>query len=220
MEVDIDFLLAVYRSALDDSSALYCSAPITSGRRFIRWVRERSNDIRDIEHAAVEHADEHRAQVVEPNLEHASAVIRRLRQLSPIPVIDPTVVPHVPVWTQEDWLRFWERVIARFVIGVVFVNDWQFSYGCAHEFMYAHARGIAMFAEDGSAINFANGRGLVENAIAEIDLLGGATARLESAMGYENPLPVCPPADLESLDQLLDSYRQHASERRDSRSPS
>lgn len=210
MEIDIDFLLAVYRSVLDDSSALYCSAPITSGRRFIRWVRERGNDIRDVEQAAADHGDEHRAQVIRPNLEHASAIVRTLRQLSPIPVIDPTVVPHVAVWTQEDWLRFWERVIAQFVVGAVFVDDWQFSYGCTHEFMYAHARAIPTFAEDGTFIDLASGRDLIEGAIADIHLVNGSTARLESAISNENPLLETAPMPAGSLDELLESFRLHA----------
>lgn len=210
MEVDVNFLIAVYRSALDDSSALYCSAPITSGRRFICWVRERGNDIRDADHAATEHADEHHARVIAPNLEHASAIIQKLRRDSPIPVIDPTVVPHVPAWAQRDWLTFWEQVITRFVIGIVFVNDWQFSYGCAHEFMHAQANDIPTFAEDGSPLDLAGGRTLIEGAIEEIRSVGGSTARLESSIAV---LPTSHKAHSSaplSLREFLDSCGPYA----------
>lgn len=212
VQVDVDFLIAVYRSAIDNSSALYCSAPITSGRRFVEWVRARGNDIRDVDHAASEHADEHRERVVKPNLEHASAVVRKLRELSPIPVIDPTVVPHVASWSQRDWLHFWERVISRFVVGLVLADDWQYSFGCAHEFGFAQANGIATFDEAGSVIALERGRGLIESAIADIRAVGGSTARLESALAIDVPVPACAsPRGRGSLADFLCAQRQDAS---------
>ena len=208
--VDAKFLLSVYRSALADTSALYCSAPITSGRRFIQWVRHRGHDISDVDDAVVQYAGEHRAIVVAPNLAHAATVVRELRKRSPIPVIDPTGVPHISGWDQAAWLNFWESVIERFAIGVVLVNDWEFSYGCAHEFMFAHATGIPTFAEDGRFLDLAAGRALIEDAVAQISLAGGSVARFEKTLSANPPQQLRAKIEARSLKDLFDRCRQDA----------
>jgi hypothetical protein len=215
MSLDEKFLLAIYGSALCDSSALYCSAPITSGRRFLQWVQQRGNDIRDVDHAAVDHGDEHRSQVVDPNLAHAKAIVANLRRLSPIPVIDPTAVPHIAAWGQSEWLRFWEAVIARFAIAAIFVNDWQFSYGCAHEFMYATSIGLPAFSEHGAPIKVADGRALIAAAVREIRSFGGSTARLETVLRADGPQTLTASSELTSLRDLLEAHWENASQRRD-----
>src|SRR5436190_1332133 len=99
---------------------IYCSAPITSGRRFIGWAKRLGVE-GDIDSADPAHKSSHLAEVMRPNAEHAKQIVQRLRTDFPNPVIDPTVLNGVPDWTQADWQRFWEEVITRFASRVVFL---------------------------------------------------------------------------------------------------
>jgi len=178
MSLSPDILLAVYGSVLHGRSALYCSAPITSGYRFVEWVRNSGADITSADHAIAAFPLEHQRHVVQPNLAHAREVIERLRLESEIPIIDPTSVPHITAWIQVDWLRFWEKVIGRFAIGMILLDDWQYSFGCAHEFVFAQQNSIPTFDETGNPIDSSRGRSLIEDAILAITQIGGSTELL------------------------------------------
>src|SRR5690242_14297698 len=111
MDLSADLLVSIYGSVLPNKGAIYCSVPITSGRRFLTWVHSRADVIESVDHAMELLPDEHRRCVIEPNVVHARHVVGRLRRETAVPVIDPTAVPHVPTWKQLEWLGFWEKVI-------------------------------------------------------------------------------------------------------------
>lgn len=178
MELSVDLLVGIYGSVVPNKGAIYCSAPITSGRRFLTWVRGRDDVIESVDHAIELLPDEHRRWVVEPNVAHAKAVITKLRSETPVPVIDPTAVPHIPAWKQTQWLRFWEKVITRYAFGVVFVDDWQFSFGCSHEFAHAASQGIPTYDETGHPLSATTALALLDDAALAMEMAGGSPDRL------------------------------------------
>src|SRR5689334_11967987 len=107
-----DVLLGVVTSILGDSRAIYCSAPLTSGKRYFKWLTTRGHCL-EVDHLSEADRTSHITDVVTPNRAHAGLVAARLRTDTGRPVIDPTTVPAVATWTQRDWLDFWERVLRR-----------------------------------------------------------------------------------------------------------
>ena len=145
-------LLQTYESVLTDCSAIYCSAPITSGQLYIEWLTRSDGPRHVIDELSARDRDLHRAQVIEPNRAHAREIVHRLRERMRKPVIDPTVVGPISSWRQPDWIGFWEAVIGRFVSEVVFVEGWEFSSGCTHEFWFATTKGIPTLDETGKPL--------------------------------------------------------------------
>jgi hypothetical protein len=182
MRIDAELLLSVYSSVLEGKSALYCSAPITSGRRYVEWIATNSGLIDSVEHAIAAHPELHQREVVVPNLRHAREIVRSLRARLSIPVIDPTAVPHIEAWKQADWLAFWERVIERFAVGVVLIDDWQYSFGCTHEFVFAKSQGLPTYDEAGNPISGRRGAQLIGDALASLANVGCSPGKLQAAL--------------------------------------
>jgi hypothetical protein len=142
---EIEILLTFLQSVINDRNAVYVSSPITSGRRYIKWVKEHplnSNFSGDNQNP------EFISNVIEKNLDHAKSVVQKMRSaFSGSVLIDPTAVPDIENWKQDDYRYAWGRIIERFAKTLVCSDDWQFSSGCAYEYLVAKNAGIQIFDE-------------------------------------------------------------------------
>jgi hypothetical protein len=177
-----EHMLRAMSSIIATKGAIYCSAPITSGRRHLQWLSKNGLSYDNVDDLPSEHALSHRDAVVRKNREHARAVVADLRERSTVPVIDPTAMGHIPGWSQANWLDFWQSVIAKFAIRVVFLDDWQFSAGCSAEFLFAHTRSIPAFDERGNALSLIDGARLIERAIAVNTSQRHSVSRIENVL--------------------------------------
>lgn len=163
----VRFIIEIFSSVLGPKEAVYCSAPLTSGKRHVEWLSAEGHEYADIDSVAEAQRESHRETVIERNRAHARAIVERLRQYQQAPIIDPTAFPDLPHWRQTDWLKLWEQVIVRFAHSVVFVDGWNHSNGCAHEFLVAQRNGLPTRDENGKVISLETGITLIERAIAE-----------------------------------------------------
>lgn len=160
---DIEKLLELLRAVVTKRGALYVSAPITSGRRLTEWHIQSNGSLSRL--TKPDYQEEHLKKVVEPNRAHAAMSVLSLREKYPThTVIDPTAVGDLKDWTQDDYRYFWGEVIIRYVSKVVFVDGWQFSSGCAYEFIVARRHGIETTDEEGRTIELEDGRRLLTEA--------------------------------------------------------
>jgi hypothetical protein len=83
-------------------------------------------------------------------------------------VIDPSVLRDVPGWRQEDYIAFWEAVIERFASRVVLAEGWNYSFGCAHEFLFAVGRGLPTLDADFKPLPRMAGLVLIRQAAREL----------------------------------------------------
>src|SRR5437867_7673831 len=131
---EIDAVVDFYRGVLRPKTAVYVSAPITSGRRFIEWLGgRRQRPPLD----QTEYREEHFRNVVVPNRKSVRALVDSTTKGFGHPVIDPTAVGDLPGWKQGDYRIAWARIIEEFARLVLFANGWHFSNGCAFEFLVA-----------------------------------------------------------------------------------
>lgn len=111
--------------------SVYVSTPITTGRRYLRWLLEGSNP---------ETFDE---SVIEANTAAAARLVAETRRrYHSRTVIDPTRLGEFPDWGQNDYHKFWEMVICHYADTVVFSEGWQFSTGAVWEMRVALSSGI------------------------------------------------------------------------------
>ncbi|MGF1540574.1 MAG: hypothetical protein ACFCU5_09005, partial [Pleurocapsa sp.] len=140
--VTISAMLEVYKSVFNQDGVLYCSAPVTSGKRYIDWLERIGKNFVDIDRADRSYHESHFKEVIEPNRKHAQRFIGQLREETEQIVIDPTALTPIANWKQQDWRSFWQQVIERYVNTVFLINDWQYSNGCVYEFWVAQKNEI------------------------------------------------------------------------------
>ena len=172
---EINDRIVLLGSIIQDRNAIYCSAPITSGKRFYDWLVRMRREV-DIDQVGRTLRSRHAKQVIEPNVRRARAVARLLRRRGHL-VIDPTTVgPTTWRWRQGEWRLFWENVIERYVKRVVLVDGWEYSNGCVHEFWVASRSGIPAYDEQGKRITLTRARSLIRKALADVqNSTGNAT---------------------------------------------
>jgi hypothetical protein len=161
----IDMMLEVYKSVLYGSNVFYCSAPITSGKRYLDWLDSVGKFFVNIDGLDKNYQESHFKNVIEPNRLHAQHFIYKLREQKNYIVIDPSALPVLPSWTQRDWRYFWGKVIENYVNTVFLINDWQYSNGCIYEFWIAQRKGIPIFDESQSPLTLELGINMVKEAI-------------------------------------------------------
>lgn len=160
---EIEILLTFLQSVISERNAIYVSSPITSGRRYIDWVKQHpiNNNF-----SGDNQNPEFIRNVIEKNLEHAKSVIQKMRSVfSGDVLIDPTAVPDIQDWKQDDYRYAWGRIIERYVKIIVCSDDWQFSSGCAYEYLVARRAGIQIIDEKQEKITLEKAQQLIKEAI-------------------------------------------------------
>jgi hypothetical protein len=147
-EREIDIAMASFHAVLSRRQAIYCSAPVTSGRPYLQLLSSPGVDASESAVGTLRH----RREVVDFNRHRAMAIVDSLRRTYPAPVIDPTALPAIGGWGQDVWLTLWTRVIGEFAQSTVFIDDWQYSFGCAAEYLFSSRNGIPTFDERGQPL--------------------------------------------------------------------
>lgn len=159
----IEILVEVFASLVEGRSAIYVSSPLTTGQRAFEW-HLRGHGISGPSELV---SDSFRRDVIEPNREQAARFVRDFRRRTGRVVIDPTAVGDLPGWTQADYRVLWARVIEEYAETVVFRDGWQYSSGCAYEFLAARSSGARLVREDLSLVGVEEGHALLAEAIEE-----------------------------------------------------
>jgi hypothetical protein len=173
-----EHLSAAYKSVLGVGGAVYCSAPITSGRLYLEWLREFASMPLTVDEVLSEHRAEHFARVIQPNISRAASATERLRAMTDLPVIDPTAVPHINGWTQDKWLSFWERIISEFAVAIVALDGWSLSFGCAHEVLYGFRLGLPVYDERLKRLTPRSAGSTISKGLVELQDLSLPTTKL------------------------------------------
>jgi hypothetical protein len=150
---DHNLLFQAWSCAFADLHVTYVSGPITTGPRFVQWYQEEGHRlVAD----TTKYEPSHRAKVIEPNELEVLAVARQLRGELREPVVEPASL-RVIGWSQADYVTLWERFIESHAGKLVMVPGWQFSSGCAAEFLRACEHAIPIEAFNGGLIKPSEG---------------------------------------------------------------
>jgi hypothetical protein len=160
---EFSLFIAIYGTVCDEKAALYVSTPITTGKRLHSWERDSG-----LTESHPDYFNGLRSQVIEPNIEAATEVVAQLRRRNSL-VISPASLKDLPGWTQADYRAFWGEVIARFVREAVFMEGWQYSSGCAYEFLVACRAGVTTLKQDLNPVTLSEALELLEDAATSSD---------------------------------------------------
>jgi hypothetical protein len=166
---ELEIALVALMSAVPEHSAIYVSAPITSGRRLAEW---RSTLPAEFNHNHPDYWTQHTKEVVVPNTASAKPFVAALRARGGAVVIDPTALPHIPSWTQADYRALWGEVIRRFVGTIMFLDGWAHSAGCAYEYLVAYQSQIPAVDISNRPLTATKARDQLQRAIDELRSTG------------------------------------------------
>jgi hypothetical protein len=187
-----DAMLAALRTVLSPNEAIYVSTPITTGEPYLH---------------ALEHGSRHLSQelireIVALNMTLAAAAVNETRSsFSPTPVIDPTALEDQPDWEQDHYHAFWLRVIGEFVFAVVLRDGWQYSNGCALEFIRSRSKGIKVLKQNFDPLTDEEAARLLVDSDLRFTTLGVSMRAIAFAREM-----ISSEHDRQSLDVHLDKY--------------
>jgi hypothetical protein len=150
-----------------ENPVFYASSPVTTGQRM--WRVFRRNGVQTL--AQLKEIDSNivRSQIVEPNVREGTAFAKRLRVIVGSTVISPADFT-ANGWTQGHYMAYWERMLIECVHVVCLKRGWQFSNGCAEEFVISLLNDIVLREEDGiTPLDPQVGTTLLLDAIRRID---------------------------------------------------
>lgn len=194
---NIGIVLGAYRSTLHP--AAYVTMPITTGK-LCYDVLER-NGAKTIDELARTDKDSLWNDIIKPNIEQGVESARTLAELSPLPVIAPSVFEAKKQrWSQHDYMFLWFRVLEERAGHHYLLDGWQYSNGGAEEFVrsmemqfgfinpengmehfpketdleaeFKRIQKIRVFAQDGREIRLEEGAHLLKEAIKDLHRRG------------------------------------------------
>ena len=173
------------------------SAPITSGKRLLD-LNKNSLDIEEEGTLLLE--------IIKHNRAHARTVKKRIKHSLDGIIVDPTLVEDIDEWEQDDYRYLWAQVIKKYANTVVCINDWNYSNGCAYEFLIAKQLRLRVINEDLQTLPIDKGIILIERAIVEFADHHISTRFLEAVVKELKKIDYIegPKADYESI-----SNRKH-----------
>jgi hypothetical protein len=126
-------ILSMLKSTLGDERVTYLSGPITGGKRFVEWHVAVGSKVAD--------DDQRRSlcqsQVINFNILALQKLASDLRKQD-IKLIEPGSFETPPlIWPQKEFYALWREVIQSHAKAVRCVDGWQFSVGCAYEYLCA-----------------------------------------------------------------------------------
>jgi hypothetical protein len=135
---DDHLLQAMHAAGVHRRNVVYVSVPITSGEREIALLDE--TGLRSSLELRTTKPDTWRERVLEPNSQDADRRATAVRSAAWVPhdfvVVDPSRIT-VQGWEQDDYNRFWVRLMEEHVRYLVSTPGWQFSRGARTEVGYA-----------------------------------------------------------------------------------
>ncbi|HMG47895.1 MAG TPA: hypothetical protein VK614_10595 [Allosphingosinicella sp.] len=148
-------ILEAWSCAFAGSPVAYLSGPITTGLRHIERIRG-SDDSRVSKQA-----------VIRENSEALIETAKKLRAVRNDIIVEPASLK-VEEWSQADYLILWEQFIERHVRLILFMPDWEHSFGCATEFARAVEHDVRAETVSGSLITPEDGIALIGTACEEL----------------------------------------------------
>jgi hypothetical protein len=149
-----DAIIGAWNCALAGARVVYLSGPITTGRRYVQYMRSFSSGApSDL--------------VLKQNISDLLSTAARLRSQRIELIVEPASL-HLPDWSQEEYYRLWEVFLERHAQIVILMPGWEYSGGCATEFLHAVGHDIRTESLSGANISIEDGTSLLRSALEDL----------------------------------------------------
>ena len=171
-------VFSAFKSVVRPMGAWYVSTPITTGRRF---AAARTHPGLNADMDDEQYREFMAKHVIGPNRLDADRFVDGLRNGDMRLVINPSSLEDVDDWSQGDYLALWKMVIGSYVSTLVFMDGWEYSRGCAFEFLVATALTRSTLKQSLEPLHVTEAVAALERAIAE-EREGGVSADFHMAV--------------------------------------
>ncbi|AKL94976.1 hypothetical protein CACET_c15270 [Clostridium aceticum] len=155
-KLSIENFFLITKNLFAGNELLYISTPITTGQRFIDWYDSIG---KNLDRESRKYSKEMKNNVVYPNIENAKKCIENIRKATNKLIIDPTnLEDDLLQWTQDEFYQFWDRVIKDLVDEIVFLDGWEYSIGCCHEYLSAVENNIKAYNSNMEVLSLAEAK--------------------------------------------------------------
>lgn len=162
-DISSDYINKILKSLFNGLKVTYVSTPINTGENYIKWYNSTG---KNLIYNASEYNEQRVKMVVDPNIRRAKAYISKLRKNNSTLIIDPTSLESTLVqWTQRDFYEFWDNFIKDLVSEIIFLNGWEFSVGCCHEYLSAIKYNVKVYLHDMSSLSISEAKDRIRMSI-------------------------------------------------------
>ncbi len=162
-----DSFFTISKKLFDGNEILYISCPINTGERFINWYTSRGKDINE---NSSEYYQERKKYVIEPNIVNAKEYIKNFRKTTQKVIIDPTnLESEVLQWSQDEFYKFWDKIIKDLVDELVLLDGWEYSIGCCHEYLFAIEKDIKVYTQNMELLSITEARRKISVSIKKYE---------------------------------------------------
>ena len=145
---------------LAKKSCMYMSSPMTSGALYLEFESEGPATQSD------------KTLIWNVNQANAALLFRKVTRKYPLSdLISPFHFQEQSDsrenWTGDDYLVFWADILINKVHTIYFVDNWEYSCGCAYEFLIAMKNGIGTRSSQYREITLQQGIGLIHSALQD-----------------------------------------------------
>lgn len=171
----------VIKNLLRGNKVFYLSMPITSGIRFVDWYSDKG---RKLNKDSEEFRKQREKYVIERNKMDYKKVVANIKSKVQYTIIDPcNMENHTLKWRQEQFHKFWERFIWDCVDIIVFLDGWEYSIGCCHEYGVAVESGKVIVDQNMIPITFECGLDKVRRGVDKYIELGIENEVMRKVLG-------------------------------------
>jgi hypothetical protein len=182
---EADMLLSLLSCVVPEKEAVFASSEFFTGKRFYDLCL--NHEVRTHEKLEQKLGPQYRHQLLNQNRQQGMAFARSLRELGHKFVLTPLVFEADDVnqsrkWSGDEYLAFWDLVIAK-KCHTVYLNEfWQFSDSCVFQFMAGLNSGKKLIDHAGNFLALDAGRKLVLSATRRLEDFGFDVPNLDEAL--------------------------------------
>lgn len=155
--------ISTIKAVIGDVQYQYLSGPITGGRRLLDWHDAVGRGLPPAEYKRAKESAVNRENIIA-----VQAAAQGERAAGRNTIEPGSFEAEFENWDQDDFLRFWEEVIANHSSHVRFMDGWQFSSGCAVELLCARKHHRPTYEMNDQILTNARALTLLDCALAEI----------------------------------------------------
>jgi hypothetical protein len=160
-----DSFFTIVKDLFKGNEIVYISTPITTGERFIHWYDSVGKNLDKYNN---EYIQSFQKNVVCQNVINAKEFIKNLKKSTNKVIIDPTNIENTfSQWSQDNFYKFWDRIIKNLVDEIIFLDGWEYSIGCCYEYLSAVANDIKVYNQSMEILDFEEAKRKIS---ASIDL--------------------------------------------------
>lgn len=182
---EADMLLSLLNCFVPEREAVFASSEFFTGKRFYDLCL--GHEVRTPEELEEKLGPEYKDKLLTKNKEQGMYFARKLRELGHKSVLTPVVFDtgppnHPGSWSGDEYMAFWDLLIAKKCHAVYLNEFWQFSDSCVLHYIAGLKTGKKLLDQAGNFLLLDAARKMVQSATRRLEDYGFDAPNLHEAL--------------------------------------